>query len=255
LSLLHNPANVNIYTLIVKNEEISMADKVITHPGFRDRIAQACDNNPHVPPLNHGRLTWVVTKLKENFGVSVSVETVRRWFSGEALPRQARMRALAELLSVDTAWLALGHTQTVTAKEQKLREAELDGAVNLVAGAIQMNGVSPAFPLPDDKQAAQNLTDIFAIVRGAQYALHVITSNVGKDGEVNFNVPLKAVPNNRIIAVVSIEPLSFECYEVPVEVFEAHGKLTNGAYRFSAPLGKLDEVGCRKIETFGERLL
>lgn len=229
-----------------------MLDKKILHPDFAERFQLACEGNPHVPPQHYGRLGWIVKEMKSRFDIKTTPETVRRWSSGEARPRTDKLRALAQLLQVDQAWLALGQQPTDTPKERRLRDAERDGAVNLLAGAIRMCGGNPAFPTDDDTQAKENLTDLFAIIKGAQYAIHVTTPVIEGD-KMTFAIPVKA-RNSLALAVVMEPRLQFSFYELPWDQVEELGQMKSGNYHLEVPVSQLATVGARKIETFAERI-
>lgn len=228
-----------------------LKDKVL-HPDFAERFQLACEGNPHVPPQHYGRLGWIVKQLEERHGIKTSAETIRRWSSGEARPRNSKMKALAELLQVDAAWLSMGNEVVDTPKARKLRDAEQDGAVNIVAGAIRMCGGSPAFPAASDKKATEDLIDLFAIIKGAQYAIHVTTAATSGDS-LTFAIPAKA-KNAVVIAVVMSEGMNFSFFEMPWDQIEEVGQLKSGAFTFEIPLSKMGTVGARKIETFAERI-
>lgn len=49
----------------------------VPYPEFAQRLELACDNNPDVPPLNHGRLKWFQDELHKR-GVNYQQETVRK---------------------------------------------------------------------------------------------------------------------------------------------------------------------------------
>ncbi len=115
----------------------------------------ACDANPDIPQANYGRLGWFTTQLSTKFNKAVTIETVRKWFSGEALPRHKTLSYLAHILNVDEAWLTIGKLPELSEKQMKVRDASADGAVNVVAGLISMGGGHPAFPEPDDRRAAK----------------------------------------------------------------------------------------------------
>jgi hypothetical protein len=63
-----------------------------------------------------------------------------------------------------------------------------DGAVNIVAGFIQMDGGNPAFPDEKDVAAKREHIDLYAIIKGANYSIHV-SLGVEKNGEWQFSVP------------------------------------------------------------------
>ena len=128
------------------------------HPDFARRIAQACEANGSVPAANYGRLNWFQKQYADRFGVEIATETVRKWFAGETKPRPLALRQLAEILQVDEAWLSLG-TASDAKGRKPVQDATASGAVNLVAGLVQMDGGTIAFPEPDDKRAeAENIT-------------------------------------------------------------------------------------------------
>lgn len=145
----------------------------VVHPDFARRMQQACDGNPNVPPVNYGRLGWFSSEIEKRFGKQVTIETVRKWFAGETIPRPQMMGYLAAVLEVDHAWLAVGKATEMTEKQQRVRNAVADGAVNLIAGMIQICGGYPAFPTENDRRAKESKIDLYAVIKGAQYAFHV----------------------------------------------------------------------------------
>lgn len=142
--------------------------RIIRDKAFAKRLEIACESHPHCPTDQYrGKQKWIYEQLDSEFGVKVSAEAVRKWFSGESRPRPKVMANLARLLEVDEAWLSLGIRPTMTPREQKQRNALAEGAVNLVAGMVQMGGGHIAFP--EDFSA-----DIFAIIAGKQVSLDVV---------------------------------------------------------------------------------
>lgn len=222
------------------------------HIDFARRLLTACDGNPHVPAPNFGRLRWFEEQLLSRFGITVTREGVRKWFDGVALPRTESMHALAQLLEVDLSWLSLG-TSNVPPREQKLRNAEADGAVNLVAGLIQMSGANPAFPAAGDARAATNHIDIYAIIRGAQYAIHVaVGSEV--DGGFKFSVPIGA-QDCVVIGVVKREGFAVDLLELDSEGLIEHGKRKGGTIDLVVnPNYRTENHTWRQIKSFAERL-
>src|SRR5690554_3576484 len=55
------------------------------------------------------------------WGKSVSVQAVRRWLMGEAIPTQDRLQVLAEWLDVDPHWLRFGEKLSGSVKQQRKR--------------------------------------------------------------------------------------------------------------------------------------
>lgn len=50
---------------------------------FSKRLTQACDDNPLIPDYDHGRQVTIANKLE------VSQEAVRKWFTGDSVPRSS----------------------------------------------------------------------------------------------------------------------------------------------------------------------
>lgn len=55
------------------------------------------------------------------WGASVSVQAVRRWLLGEAIPTQDRLQVLAEWLEVDPHWLRFGEKLSGSVQQQRKR--------------------------------------------------------------------------------------------------------------------------------------
>lgn len=230
----------------LNEEEKSFAPrrvKKVEHKAFAQRMAQACDGNTSVPPPNFGRLQWFVDQLQERFDLATTPETVRKWFAGEAFPRPKTLHMLAEILQVDEAWFSLGHAPDIEPRQQKLRNAEADGVVNVVAGFIQMCGSNPAFPEASDKRATREHIDIYAIIRGAQYAFHVALATETPDG-MRFTIPVGAA-ETFVVGVIRTDDLECQFYEIPV--------LTEGRRKGGA-IEVVGTEGLTRIRTFAERL-
>ena len=229
---------------------ITQPPRVIRDPEFARRLESAMDQHPHAPPRHHGRLSWLKNELaKKPYEIDVSVETTRKWLAGESRPRPKKMERLAELLQVDPAWLAMGIDPDLSPRERKVRNATIDGVVNVVAGIIQMDGGHPAFPEENDKQAARDNVDLYAIIRGANYALRVALGHQD-DKRLRFVVPTRY--ENVIVIGVIRTGLSFEFYEVPLETI-ADGNRRGGSIEVSVPLAKRDSL-LKRIESFSDRL-
>ena len=197
--------------------------KTVAHPDFAQRMQTACDGNPDVPLPNYGRLGWFAERVTNTRGENVTVETVRKWFAGETLPRRTQMAQLAQALRVSPAWLALGESPELTEKEQKVRNALADGAVNVVAGFISMCGGHPAFPAANDQRAKKNKIDICAVIKGAQYAFTVVVG-LQKDDGVHFAVPVESIHETLVLGVVRTSDLAVDIYELDLLGLETQGK-------------------------------
>jgi hypothetical protein len=134
-------------------------------------------------------------------------------------------------------------------RERKIRNAVADGAVNVLAGIIQMNGGHPAFPDDGDARAKRDHIDLYAIIRGAQYAFHVsLAQREGKD--LRFSVPTN-YENSIIIGVVPVAPTKVDFVELKADLIEKYGSRKGGSIEVTVPAS---ESRLPRIETFAERL-
>lgn len=216
------------------------------HPDLARRLKQACEGNPDVSPLNHGRLGWFTHHL-EREGVEVTQETVRKWFAGESRPRHKPMAALAKILKVDEFWLGSGKAPEFSDTQRRQHNAIAGGVVNVVAGFIQMDGGHPAFPQPDDQEAIEKAIHLYAILRGAKYNFHILPS-LSDDGEPFFIVPLSA-RETIVLGVHRVAEFEVEIYELDWEAVETVGTRKSTGYQ--VPLGAHP---WRPIKTFAERI-
>lgn len=209
---------------------------------FAKRLNKICDANPYVPPLHSGRLVWVAKQLSERFDEKVSVESVRKWFSGEARPRPKKLTQLAELLEADEAYLALGHEPVFTPRERRARNAVVNGVVNVVAGLIQIDGGSVAFPESEDSDA-----DMTAIIRGGKYDIRVSLGEEEDNGAIRFAAPM----NEGVVTLgVVRKDFSFEIYDLAPELF-ATGQKRGTATEITVKRG---DPNMRPVESFRQRL-
>jgi transcriptional regulator with XRE-family HTH domain len=191
--------------------------RVIRDKAFAKRIEIACENHP-LSPSGHGRQTWLRRAIEEKFGVKLSPEAVRKWFAGEARPRPKVMSQIAQVLQVDEAWLSLGLKPTATPVETQKRNALVNGAVNLVAGQIQLAGGSIAF----SEEGSDH--EMFAIVRGKQHAVTVRLGNV----ESRFKLSVPVSVSTAIAVVPTVQPTVYRFFRVPAELIDEHGDNRGG---------------------------
>lgn len=201
--------------------------RVIRDADFAERITSASDAHPDVPTMNRGRLTWVRDQFAERFKMTISVETVRKWYSGESRPRPDKMNLLAQLLEVDEAWLSLGITPDRSSSEQKVRNAAVSGVVNVVAGFIQMAGGYPAFPSTTDKRGQHGLVDLYAIIKNVQYAFHVSLAQELSKGVYRFVIP-RGYEEVTVLGVVPTAPLRCDFLELSAELVRKHEERKGG---------------------------
>lgn len=235
--------------VITEQIETAAPQKTIRDPEFGKRLVLAGDGNPRVPAYNKGRLTWVQTQFEERFNTKVSIETVRKWFAGEVKARPDKLKLLAELFEVDESWLSLGVQPDLQPREQKVRNAMASGLVNVLAGFIQMAGGHPAFPEDGDKRAARQHIDLYAVIKGAQYAFHVTLAK--QDGkELKFTVPANH-EDVLVIAGVPTEGPGVKFFEMPSDWIEATGIRRGGAIEI--PVNEATNK-LRRITSFADRL-
>lgn len=221
--------------------------KKIQHPEFAQRVAQAIDGNPDVPPQNFGRLRWLADRLAEH-GISVTPSAINTWLHGEYFPRRKALQALAAILKADIGWLAGDQKPEFTKAQQRTRNAVVNGAVNAVAGFIQMDGGHPAFPEEDDAEAEAKKINLYAIIRGAKYNFHV-TPMVGEGDESRFMVPSAA--EGGIVLGVTRDSASFaiRVFELDWETIVGNGVKRNMSYDV-----KVAGNPWREIVSFAERI-
>lgn len=233
-------------------ERTASRTREIREPEFADRLQKAMDGNPLVPP-GYGRGAWLLRELKLHFpgDGEISSETMRRWLNGEVKPRPDKVRMLATVLKQNEAWLSLGIDSDLPPRELKARNAMAEGVVNLVAGLIQMHGGHPAFPEDDDKRAARNGVDLYAIVKGAQYALHISRGEAapGHAGAFKFVVPPRYEDAFQI-GVIEDGDLAFRLVEIPADLIEV-GRRHGGSIEVVMLPAQIERA---QIRNFRERL-
>jgi transcriptional regulator with XRE-family HTH domain len=197
------------------------------HPEFAQRLAQACEANGSVPAVNYGRLNWFQKQYADRFGVEIATETVRKWFAGETKPRPQALRQLAEILQVDEAWLSLGTTPDSKGKKP-VQDATASGVVNLIAGLVQMDGGTIAFPEPDDRRAEAENLHIYGIIRGAQFPLHIVIGEQRDGGNWGFSVPVVA-REAVVLGLMRLEPFKFRIVELDSEGLGSVGARKGGS--------------------------
>jgi transcriptional regulator with XRE-family HTH domain len=220
----------------IEGSESAKNERKIRSPEFAERLASACDKHPHCPPMHNGRLVWIQKEIgKPRYGFQVTLETVRKWYHGEVMPRPDKIEALAEILQVDQSWLQIGVDRNMAPREKKVRNAMASGAVNVVAGLIQLDGGNPAFPVEGDRHAPVGV-DLYAIIKGVNYPLHVTSVEDGEDG-VQIAVPVD-YEDIVVLVVIREEGTNVSVYRVPEEVINQHGANDGGS--IVVTLGKGD---------------
>lgn len=214
---------------------------------FKQRLQDACDDSTIVPEHGKGRQVAIANRLK------VTQEAVRKWFAGEAVPRPAKMRELAEFLEVDEPWLALGIKPELDRHEKRANLMNLNGAVHLVAGLIMLEGGNCAFP--GDRDPRREWVDLYAIMRGSQFAIHVSLALELTPGMFSIKIP-RNFSDVKCIGVVGLGGGKFHFLSMNKPILEDHKLRRAGDYFI--PVSKADNryytgsTVIPRFKTFGE---
>lgn len=216
-----------------ETKDPAVAPRVIRDKGFAKRLETACERNPHCPTNGRGKQKWLYEALFERFAVKVSPEAARKWFAGETRPKPKLMAMIAQILEVDEAWLSLGITPDETPVEKRKRNAMADGAVNYVAGLIQMAGGNIAFPVAARKDSHE--ADLTAIVGGQAFQIEVKMANPADDTNMHWRVrvPHQSLNNIVLTVVEKLEMDNSKTYDIlhlPTEVVSKQGKSRGGFF-------------------------
>lgn len=189
----------------------------IRYPDVARKVQQALDIHPAAPPKQYGRLRWFADQFQTRFGQKVSNEQVRKWLDGINEPSPENRARLAEILQVDPTWLVPGLPGSEKAAAKAAHNADAGAGVNLIASLVQMDGGAVAVPEADSPRSPD--VDLVAIIRGAQYHIHVSTAEHREDGQ--WWVPTTTTARDLIfLAVVRNEGFSFDVLEVTADDIE-----------------------------------
>lgn len=219
----------------------------VRYPDFAERLTKAADLNPNVPPIRSGRLVFMQNELSKR-GQEMTLESIRKWFSGENRPHHSRGTLLAEILRCDENWLLNGNGSVEAPADRRLRNAMAAGSVNLVAGMLQMDGAHVAFPDEGDRFAIKQHIDIQAIIRGAAYSFHVVAAEERDEGVYVFPVPT-SLENTIPLGVVRHEGFNFTVFEIGDLAIE-----TGTAGRTGKVEVDSRSNGVRELTSFKDRL-
>jgi transcriptional regulator with XRE-family HTH domain len=219
--------------------------RIVRDSSFGVRFTTLCDENPNVPPPNFGRLGWFKDQFEKRYDESISIETVRKWLCGEVKPKPERILMLAQLLDVDEGWLAFGVVPEMTKREQRELGASGNGAVMVVAGLIEMAGGQPAFPAEGDKRAATESIDLYAIIRGAQYAMHISIGR-GEGDLLKFSIPSK-FENVMQVGVVTVDDFSIRMIDISEEIIAERGNRRGGSIEVEMTQAECEEFVIKSL--------
>lgn len=198
----------------------SKASNASRNKDFAKRLDTALSNFSDVPS-GRGRQKWLRDRIEERCNVEVSPEAVRRWFAALSYPRPQVMDVIARALETDVAWLALGVVPDTALGRRRQTNARVSGAVNLIAGMIQMSQGTIAFPTKSDEGV-----DLYAIIDGEQH--QVLVRPI--DGETKVYVPVNRLDSNiAVILVHQKSPVEFPLCLLNRDFVTRWGTM-NGAY-------------------------
>jgi len=153
--------------------------------------------HPQAPSNDYGRQAWLREKLQSDGGHKVSTNSVHKWMTGSSKPREDTVRALAQVLSVDEAWLSVGSIpQTNVHREEHSNVPPVTsrGPVLMLAGLIEMEGGRVLFP---DRSATYDLK-----INLGDMAIDLVIAHPEKRGGRLDMIFREPVGDARIIAVI-----------------------------------------------------
>lgn len=218
------------------------------HDQFAARLNTAADNDPNCPPKFHGQLTHIMAEMRKH-GKPVTVETVRKWFSGETVPSNDKALVLADVLHVDFAWLSGGEQESDTGAQRKTHSALASAAANILAGVIAMDGGHPAFPVEDDLRSRRDGVDLYAVIRGINYSFQAVTGAADADHLI-FRLPASR-GMVLVIGVVRRDDNQFDFYELDADILAQGSKYARGLIEIDVAD---TNPTLRKINSFSQRL-
>lgn len=180
---------------------------------FSARLIEACDASPNIPEYGKGRQVVIANEL------NISQEAVRKYFSGESMPKQEKMRKLATFLEVEQAWLALGEKSEVSRDAKRLAGKIADASVMFTAGTIQLAGGNCAFPPEDDPRASY--VDIYAIIKGVRHDINVASAHEISPGMFEVIIP-REFKDLKCIACVIWQAPCFDLLELSTDLIDRH---------------------------------
>lgn len=199
----------------MQKEQHIPEDRRIVDRDFGLRFERICDDHPRVPAKAFGRLGYIANGLEKVAGTKVSIESVRRWFGGEARPRPTNMKQLARLLDVDLTYLSFGTVPRVESAAKK-RTAILPGAAELVSAIIKMDGGVVSYP---PEKSSQTFIHFYAIIKGEMHSFHVASPVPRSSG---WRVTIATGhPDVSVMVAIRRGFASFDLLSVPNEAIKA----------------------------------
>lgn len=190
---------------------------------FNQRLRMACDNLPEiVPPYGQGRQVYIARKLK------VTQEAVRKWFTGDARPKLAKMKELAKILDVDEAWLSLGIEPELDRVEKRVHNDKSEGAVYVLFGMMSMGGGHCAFP--NGRDGRSEYVDFYSIIGGQQVAFHVSMGRETSKDVFAFALP-SAYQETMNVGVIHVRGFKLQFIHLKHDIIETHKQRKGSGYQ------------------------
>lgn len=186
---------------------------------FAVRLNAAVAANPNVPQLHHGERRWISDRLNAIDGAELSAESVRRWLTGDVMPRENRIIALAKILGVDYNWLrfGIGGPQPVSRYATHSDEARPDfQAGNAAAKAILTGMIFFSGGKVQDRGEV-----LQAQVGRTTYAIVPLGASADGDGWI-FNAPADA-SDTVVLGVIRTDEMNFVVLDMEWEAVTKHG--------------------------------
>lgn len=223
--------------------------KVIRHEEFGKRLQRIADANPKIPPKHDGRYRFIAREFMNRFNRTVNHQSVQMWFDGETKPSGDRLQELAIILDGDLHYITTGLNVNQKAGDVKTRAIAGNGAVNVLAGFMQLDGSAAAFPEENDKQAEEDSIDIYGIIKGARYNFHVALG-YEDDGLYVFTIPRKHDTLFILGAMRTSGPGVVFC-ELSHELIAENGKIKHGNIQLTITPERFNDL---RITAFDKRL-
>lgn len=201
-----------------------------TDPLFAKRMEIALDNHPSAPAMNAGRLTWLLNEMMKH-GNEVTLQSIHRWYHGNAKPRSRKLSALAEVLGVDPMWLLNGKLPELDDATSRRLQVVGDGSINALTGFIQMSGWQCAFPDENDENGS--FVHIYAIVKARQLRIHICQSiENDEDASIRFRFTTK-YDKCIVLGLARTGSFQIDVLPFPAALIRKHSELKSGVAEIS----------------------
>lgn len=206
----------------------------IREPEFAKRLTEISDRHSRIPALNKGRLTYISREFMVRGGIKLPLETVRKWYAGEAKPRSKNMQMLTEIVDSNVVYLSLGLDPGLDSKTRQFVRRQATGAVNILAGYVQIAGGNAIYP--DDKDPRAGYIDLTIIHDNQQRAVHVALGTLDGDS-VAFSIP-REYQQVTLIGAVPAGDFNIDFVELPTRILDGLITPAGGGFEAKIKIGK-----------------